>query len=185
MVQFTGKKAANAIPFPEQPVPSAEKVVRLVGAILNSTRAAQLKSEESLPGQTGPLFKLVGKDWKGAVGDPRLDVLTAILVGPESERNATLALVNETALELERQQVRTVKCYWIDLELNELPDVDTGNWTAPVLLLWPAGDAKTPISFDKISSFSDLLRGIKKNGKSKFRIGIPKERRAEKKDENL
>jgi hypothetical protein len=177
IARFTGGELRENYPYPENMLASPENIVRFVGRFLNMTAGAKAKSEEPVPGQAGPLFKLVGKEFSEAVLDQKVDVVTAVLVGSEENRSATLEMMNETATELRRQKVKTVVCYYIDLELNDTPGLKVGNWTAPVVLLWPAGRDKVPLLFEGDIDSVELLSGIRSHGKSKLRFKVPKEKK--------
>jgi hypothetical protein len=185
IVRFTGGEIREKWPYPEHMLSTPENIVRFVGRFLNMTREANMKSEAVVGNQTGPLFKLVGREFSAATGDAKFDVVTAILVGSEENRSVTLERMNATAMELQKQKVKTVKCYYIDMELNDLPGLQVGNWTSPVVLLWPAGTEKSCLLFEADLSVAELLDAIKTNGKSKFKITVPKEKGKRKKNDDL
>jgi hypothetical protein len=135
-----------------------------------------IKSEEPVTGQTGPLYKLVGRESPVAVADPKLNIITAILTGSEENRTRTIGIVNQTAHEFARQRTKGVKFYYIDMESNELPGLTVGNWTSPVVLLWPADADKHPFAFEGDIPVTDLMSKIKENGKAKLRFKIPQQK---------
>jgi thiol-disulfide isomerase/thioredoxin len=176
MVRFAGGEMQDRYAFPEGALGSPENIARFVAHVLNITAQAAIKSEEPVPNQSGPLYKLVGKEFRDSVADPKLDVATAILIGSEENRTKTLTVVNETAQELTRQKTKTVKFYYIDMELNDLPGLEVGNWTSPVVLLWPAGADKVPFLFQGDIPMTELMSGIKTHGKTKLRFKIPEQK---------
>jgi hypothetical protein len=176
IARFVGGEVSERYAFPERALASPENIVRFVGQFLNMTAAAAIKSEEPVGEEVGPVYKLVGRQFSDVVREPKTDVVTALLVGSDEERNATLATVNQSCGELRRQKVKTVACYYIDLELNATPGLKTGNWTAPVVLLWAAGDEKVPLLFEGNVSVNGLLGGIRTNGKTKLRFKVPKQK---------
>jgi protein disulfide-isomerase A1 len=176
MVKFAGGEMRDRYAFPERALGSPENIARFVGHVLNITAQAAIKSEDPVPNQSGPLYKLVGKEFRDSVADPKLDVMTAVLIGSEDNRTRTLGIVNETAHELVRQKTKTVKFYYIDMELNDLPGLKVANWTTPIVLLWPAGADKVPYLFEGDTPMTQLMNGIKAHGKTKLRFKIPEQK---------
>jgi hypothetical protein len=159
--------------FPELRRATPENVIRWAGQVLNATGHGRPTSESVVEGQTGPLFKIVGSQFKNVTQDPRYDVVTAILNGEKEQKEEALVLMNETALEYQKQNIAHVKFNHIDMSLNDLPEFANLNWTSPVILWWPAGNEKTPLRFPHQVNVLGLMHGIRLDGKAAADFRIP------------
>jgi hypothetical protein len=162
--------------FSEHLPSDPDSVVAFVRQFLKMT--VRLKSEERLANQAGPLFKLVGSDFADAVADSKLDVVVVILSGKEEGRKAALAAGNATARELQRQNVKTVKVWYLDAALNDTPGFDPGGLRQSTVWLWPAGQQKSAVPFADSENPIAILEQIKKHGKTKLRFRIPRRKAA-------
>jgi hypothetical protein len=161
--------------FPEKKQPKPENIVTWVTGFFGQGAQSMIKSEPRREGQEGPFFKLVGTDFRAVVGAPEVDVVTALLIGPPDLRNATFKTVKQVAIEFQRQGVESVHFYHIDPQLNDLPGLKTGGWKTPVILLWPAGEQKSPLLFQGNVGPIDLMGLIQSYSKSNPRIVLPQE----------
>jgi hypothetical protein len=157
--------------FPERRKPTSANIVKWVQKVLNESKHLKIASEDPIPNQSGPLFKVVGLEFRKVVSAQDTDVITAMLSGTEDNRSATLALMEEVADEFQKQHVTSVRFYYIDRDLNDVPVRD--EWDGSVILLWPSGAEKVPLLLNSMMDVYDLMTAILTHGKTKPAFKIP------------
>jgi hypothetical protein len=173
IASLSGGELQDRYPFPERRQPTPDNVARWVGQFLNGSVKQKIRSEPEVAGQEGPLLKLVGTEFRTAVVLAEADIVTALLIGDESNRSATMAVLAEVAAEFAKQKVDSVKFYHIDAELNELPGLRMGDWTEPIILIWPAGKEKNPLLFKGDITAFHLMDALLNYCKSNVKFKIP------------
>jgi protein disulfide-isomerase A1 len=173
IASLSGGELQDRYLFPERRQPTPDNVVRWVGQFLNGTVKQKIRSEPEVNGQEGPLLKLVGTEFRTVVMSTEADIVTALLIGNEENRSQTMAILAEVAGEFAKQKVKSVKFYHIDTDLNELPGLRKGDWTEPIILLWPAGKEKNPLLFKGDITAFQLMDGLLTHCKSKVKFKVP------------
>jgi hypothetical protein len=173
IASLSGGELQDRYLFPERRQPTPDNVARWVGQFLNGSVKQKIRSEPEVPGQEGPLLKLVGTEFRAVVMSADADIVTALLIGDKENRSATMAVLTEVAGEFAKQNVESVKFYHIDTDLNELPGLRKGEWTQPIILLWPAGKEKNPLLFQGDITAFQLMDGLLAHCKSKVKFKVP------------
>jgi hypothetical protein len=186
IVGLAGGELQERYAFPERSAATPDNILAFVAQFLNRTGGRKIRSELRTSAPTGPLFKLVGYDFRGVMMQPEVDVVVAVLHGSAEERNATLQLMETVAGEFAKQKQKTVQFTYIDGDLNDLPGLQKAEWESPVILLWPAEKEKTPLLFPGDMTPFQFMTMIRAHGKTAESFEIPEQfNDPPKEDDNL
>ena len=158
--------------FPEKKNATPDNVVKWVKKFMNQTNFQHMKSEDPVLNQTGPFYKLVGKDFMQVTSDPEKDVVTLLLNGDEEDRSRKMKIVETVAKEFRKQNVQNVTFHYIDLDLNVIPGLNKSDFQNTSILIFPAAQQKQtlllPSVFDELTLMNAVLQFA--TTKPKFRI---------------
>ena len=172
-VSLPGGEIKEKYLFPEKRRPTPENVMKWVKSFVNGSMKPKVQSEPEVPGQTGPLRKIVGTQFLNETRNVRNDVVTLVLLGDNAaHRSRAMAVINETAIEFARQKVKSVNFNYIDADLNELPGLSTKNMNQSTFLFW-SGKDRNVIAVPGNSDVLALMNAILRYSKTRPRFKIP------------
>jgi hypothetical protein len=172
--------------IPESQTVGAAGILQWLDQFMNALNPkAELRSEpvpEAID-ENVLVSKMVGTTFVEVLKNRTHDLLVLCLKGSSRNRGKSKSMVERVAKEFRAQNVRTVKFFWIDLELNELPkDMGSEKWEGPTILFLPAGGDVQIYMFPVDVTISDLMQGILKNGKKRNNFKIPRRYRSASED---
>jgi hypothetical protein len=163
----------NRYLFPEDRPASPESVIRWVYQFLDTTDELVVRSKAQALHPRRPYCQLFGFEFRESFMDPRFDVVVVLLLPDENNRSLALETGRKAAVELQRQNVASVKFYYIDAVFNELPEFAIDDRWGSTIMFWPAGENKTPLILPGNIGFVGLLETIARQGRSKAKIKVP------------
>jgi hypothetical protein len=151
---------------------SIPEIVIWLGSFIKAQGNRKIRTEAVTHGQPGPVFKLVGADFREATMITTMDVVIAILDGPDEGREHVIRVLNVAVVEFLKQNVTSMLFYHINAELNDLRGL-TREAGHSVIMMWPGGEDRSPVRFEGDIDVKRLVTFVAQNAKTFGHFVIP------------
>ena len=161
--------------LPDKYDATPRRVLSFVRKFYNQTVNRKLVSEPEPTVNNGPLKKLVGKTFLNVTLNPKMDIVLLCNRKDDEMKDKAMLVMKQVAAEFEKQRVKTVEFYYINLTANDTPGVKIpDSEESSDIIIWPAEEQKHPVLLRSKMDARTLSTYIINNGKSKFRFRMPR-----------